>query len=329
MNRHIHNQRRAASVVAAVAVCASGCFDLDSFVMNPRHCSVGYSDDECDLKNLCTACGDDFDFEAQGIPQELATRHPIALDDGEENDAWFVAADPTRTSPLSDVTIVFSHGNFGGIEHYLNRVALLWQTGANVFAVEYRGFGHSSDDAEPSEAQFMADTAAAWNQVPEILADHGLDPLRPVAVAGYSAGALSSTEMVSIAAPDDGGGACALLHEAPWPSVETFARDSTFIGVPGSFVSAGGWNNIDKMADYDGPYLHLHGSLDLTVRETLGRELFDATGSTTKRFVSVEGAAHGNFIAGVDEDGVEPDVAATLGDEYLDLVEGFLGQHCR
>ncbi len=319
------------SATLVVAVASAGCFDLDSFVMNPRHCSVGYSDDECQKKNLCTPCGEDYDFEAMGIPQALATRHPIALDDGEENDAWFVAADPERRGGLSDVTIVYSHGNFGGIEHYLNRVALLWQTGANVLAVSYRGFGQSSDPSEATEAQFMADVASAWSAVPGIVSSHDLDGDRPVAVAGYSAGALSSTEMVRIDATADdgeGGRVCALLHEAPWPSVEAFTRDSTFIGVPGSFVSAGGWNNIDKMATYTRAYLHLHGTDDLTVRETLGRELFANTGSPDKTFVSVEGAAHGNFIPGKD-DSVEADVAAVLGDGYHDLVTDFFSQHCR
>jgi hypothetical protein len=321
--------RRLASCLALPALSlVSGCLELDSFVMNPRHCSIGYSDDDCALKKLCTPCGEDYPFADFGIAPELATRHPIELEDGETNDAWFIAADPSATGALADVTVVFSHGNFASLEHYLNRVALLWRGGVNVFAVDYRGFGQSSDVAEASEAQFMADTAAAWNQIPAVLVAEGKDPGKPVAIYGYSAGALSGVEMAVSPTPADGGGACSLILEAPWPSVDAFARDSTFIGVPGSFLTTGGWDNISKIREYSGSYLHLHGTEDLTVRETLGRELFDAAGTTAKQFISVEGAAHGNFIEGVD-DGVELDVAATLGERaYLDLITAQVAGDC-
>jgi pimeloyl-ACP methyl ester carboxylesterase len=307
------------SLLVMPVATATGCLDLDSFVMNPRHCSIGYSDDDCAIDKLCTPCGDDYPFADFGIDPALATRHPITLDDGETNDAWFIAAAPGAA--LADVTVVFSHGNFASLEHYLNRVALLWRAGVNVFALDYRGFGQSSDAAEASEAQFMSDTAAAWQQIPAILAAEGKESNKPVALYGYSAGALSGVEMAVSQAPADGGGVCTLILEAPWPSVDAFARDSTFIGVPGSFLSDRGWDNISKIQNYSGSYLHLHGTDDLTVRQTLGRELFDAAGTTAKRFVSVEGAEHGNFIAGVDEVGVDPDVPAVLGEEaYLDLI---------
>jgi pimeloyl-ACP methyl ester carboxylesterase len=312
------------AVVVASSLLATGCFDLDSFVMNPRHCSAGYSEELCAAKKLCTPCGEDLPFADFGIPAELATRHPIPLDDGEDNDAWFVRS--ASGGALADVTVVFSHGNFGGIEHYLNRIAQLWEVGVNVFAVDYRGFGHSSDPAEATEAQFMADARAARAFLPTVLAAEGLDPRRPVAMAGYSAGALSTVEML-VQPAGDGPAVCALLLEAPWPSVEAFTRDSTFVGVPGSFVTTGAWNNIDKLRHWDGPTLHFHGADDLTVREALGRELFDAIGSADKTFVSVPGAAHGNFIEGVDDD-VARDVPAVLGRDFQTRIAGFLTGTC-
>lgn len=314
-----------AAAVAAVSLLP-GCFDLDSFVMNPSHCSVGYSDEQCALKKLCTPCGEELPFADFGIPADLATRHPIPLDDGQTNDAWFIAADPA--SPRADITVIFSHGNFGGIEHYLNRAALLWRAGVNVYAVDYRGFGQSSDANETSEAQFMADARATRAFIPAVLEAVGLPANRPVAFAGYSAGALSTVEMAIQPVPEGGGGTCSLVLEAPWPSVETFARDSTFVGVPGTFLATGAWDNIEKLRGYQGPLLHLHGVDDLTVRETLGRELFDAVGSTSKTYVPVTGAAHGNFIPGAD-DTVLPDVPAVLGEQvYVDRIGAQLARDC-
>ena len=184
-----------ARVFSCVVVCGAvffvgGCFDLDSFVWNPKHCST-IDDELCEQKEMCTKCGDPLPFEKWGIPQESVTQHPIALDDGETNDSWFVAS---KGGDLSDVTIVYSHGNFGGIEHYLNRVGQLYQTGANIYAVDYRGFGQSSTDAEPTEAQFLDDTHVARDGVADVLASHGVSETAVVLV-GYSAGALSAVEM--------------------------------------------------------------------------------------------------------------------------------------
>ncbi|MDP2344051.1 MAG: alpha/beta hydrolase [Deltaproteobacteria bacterium] len=305
-------------VVVVVAFAVSGCFDLDSFVWNPKHCSLrsaesfGEKDELCEDKNMCTACGDPLPFEKFGIPADKATQHPIVLEEDKTNDSWFVAS---SGGPLSDVTIVFSHGNFGGIEHYLNRVALLFQTGANVYAVDYRGFGQSSTTAEPTELQFQSDTAFARDGLPAILQEHGVST-SAVVLMGYSAGALSAVEM-AVTDPS-----CGIVLEAPWPSVQAFADDSTFIGVPGSFVTTGTWDNISKMATYKQPYLHLHGSEDQTVRIELGEEMFDASPSTQKEFLAVEGAQHGNFLG---KEGEIPDVAETLGQrEYVEKIAGFV-----
>jgi pimeloyl-ACP methyl ester carboxylesterase len=313
---------RALLLALATSTLTSGCFDLDSFVLNGKPCAAGYDDEICDDKNMCSACDDDFDFAKFGLPAGSA-HHPIPLSDGETNDAVFV---PGGNGPLANsdgtgaFTIVFSHGNFGGIEHYLNRVALLAKTGANVIAVDYRSFGKSTDTKEPAEALFMSDADAALAFVPEILAAEGLDPEQPLALYGYSAGALSAVEMAVQAPP------CTLMLEAPWPSVEAFTADSTFTGVPGSFVTSGGWDNISKLTTYRGPLLQLHGTLDFTVQIELGRQVFAAADSADKTMLEVEGAAHGNWL----REGEEADVPHTIGESaYVDLLVEHLTGRCR
>ena len=133
---------------------------------------------------------------------------------------------------------------------------------------------------------------------------------------GYSAGALSAVEMAVT------NSSCGIVLEAPWPSVQAFADDSTFIGVPGSFVTTGEWDNIAKMARYEQPYLHLHGAADLTVRLELGEELFAGAASERKEFVAVDDAAHGNYLG---KDGEIPDVAETMGaGPYVEKIAGFI-----
>ncbi|HEY1097861.1 MAG TPA: alpha/beta fold hydrolase [Myxococcota bacterium] len=308
--------------VALSSVSMLSCVDLDSFVMNPKHCSVGYSDDDCEKKKLCSACDEVYPFAEFGLPADTATRHPIPLADGLTNDAWFF---PSNGGPLAGTTIVFSHGNFGSLEHYLNRAGRLWQLGANVFAVDYRGFGQSEDTREASEPVFMDDADRAFDLVESVLAEHGLDPSQPIALYGYSAGALSATQM-AIHAQDR---ICALVLEAPWPSADAFAADSSFIGVPGSFVATGTWDNVTKLRDHHKPYLQLHGDEDFTVRIELGREVFAAVDSGDKALVVVEGAAHGNYLGVASDPGVLRDVAAVLGDAYGETLRAFLRDRCR
>ncbi len=318
-------------LIVVATLSSSACLDLDSFVMNPAHCSRGYTAEQCTNKKMCTPFAEDYPFAAFGLPADTATRHPIELADGEENDAWFF---PGSGDGLlaDDVTIVFSHGNFGSLEHYLNRAALLWATGANVFAVDYRGFGQSSSVREASEAEFMDDARRAWDAVPEVLAAHGLDPEQPLALYGYSAGALSAVEMAvshRTSLNDAVSTPCSLVLEAPWPSAGRFTDDSSFIGVPGSFVTTGAWDNITKLRDYDGAYLQLHGTADLTVRFELGLEVFDAVATANKTLVEVDSAQHGNYL-GVQADNVAKDVPAVLGEEaYVRLVAEQIGRDCR
>lgn len=281
-------------------VCASGCFKLDGFVLNGRHCSIIDGSDValCEDSKVCTGCEDPYPFEAFGIPADAATQQPIDIGGGETNDAWFLDAG-------SDITVVYAHGNFAGIEHYINRLALLFNdVGVNVFAIDYRGFGKSSVEREPTEEEFMADARAAREQ----LAIDG-----PIAIMGFSVGALGAVEIARSSE------SCALVLENPWPSVQELADDSTFIGVPQSFVTTGAWDNIAKMPEVDEPLLHLHATEDLTVRLELGQRLF-AAANEPKEIVIVEGASHGNF---------GNDVPTVLGDEYGALIAAHLDEHCR
>lgn len=303
---------RALSLLAFV-VCTSGCFKLDFFVWNARHCSTVDGNDQalCDEDKLCTTCDEDYPFASFGIAPELVKQTPVPLSagvgGGETNDAYFIEAGPD--GQRSDVTVLYSHGNFGSIEHYLNRVALLHQLGVNVFAIDFRGFGKSTIDVEPTEAEFMADVQAARQRLDVELAER----VSSVAVMGYSAGALGAVE---IARTSDN---CALVLENPWPNVQVFADDSSFIGVPQSFVTADAWDNIAKMPEIDEPLLHLHGEKDATVRLELGQRLFSAA-TEPKEIVVIEGAEHGNF---------GNDVPTVMGAAYGEAIAAHLDARCR
>jgi uncharacterized protein len=298
--------------LALLAAGASSCFSLDGFIWNPRHCTgvnaESIAGTTCTEQGICSTCDEPYNFAAVGIPDELVSVVPTELSDGQRNDAYFIASSGAR----ADVTILYAHGNFGGIEHFMERIALLHATGANVFVIEYRGFGKSTDTATPSEGQLHDDVGRARGQLEDILATRGL-PSR-VVLFGYSAGALATVEL---AATSSG---CGLMLEAPFPSTQTFADDSTTIGVPQGFITRGAWDNLSRIKDVTMPLRVIHGTADTFIRVELGEQLVEAA-NEPKEFLPIAGAGHGNGGG---------DIVETLGNEaYTELITEFLDANCQ
>lgn len=291
------------SVQMAMALSMSACLSMDAFMANARHCSVTGTDVDpalCEERRMCTPCDEPYPFEKFGIDPALVTQVTIPLEDGETNDAYFI----TSTGARADTTLFYFHGNFGSIEHYMNRVALLVDTGAHVFVVDYRGFGKSSSKVEATEAQYMSDIRRARVAMDEV-APAGTR----VVLYGYSAGSLGSIE-VALSSQS-----CGMILENPWPSVQAAADDSTFIGVPQPFLTIDTWDNIAKMPDVVLPLFVMHAAADTFVQERHGRAVFEAAASPDKEYLSVAGADHGNF---------GDDVPTVMGLTYLETVNAFV-----
>lgn len=287
--------------------CVAG---LDTFVHNATHCSfVGPA--TCEEQpnediRICTACDAPYPWEAHGVPASAPERIDVTLADGETNDAWFIPSSGAHP----DITLVYTHGNRSGIEHYLNRIGLLYQLGYNLYVPEYRGYGKSSDPNEPSEPQLYDDIERAR----AALKAHLGDDEGAVFYYGYSVGALPAVHL-AVAAPP-----CALLLEAPWPSVQAFSNDSTHVNVPASFLTIGEYDNIAKISRVEVPLQIVHGTADDFVLIEHSETLL-AAANEPKALVSVEGAGHGNG---------GQDIPTVMGDAYLTSIEAFFAAHdCR
>lgn len=80
---------------------------------------------------------------------------------------WIPASAPSSQLALhtpprfgSDV-VLYLHDGAGSLSGALPTLALLHQSGVNVFALDYRGFGRSDSSAHPTSASMAADAAAA------------------------------------------------------------------------------------------------------------------------------------------------------------------------
>jgi len=81
--------------------------------------------------------------------------------DGVSLHGWFFPANPG--SPRGHLVIVLLHGNVGNISRRLHFYQAWLELGVNVFAFDYRGFGHST--GSPSLDGVVADTRAAIAEV--------------------------------------------------------------------------------------------------------------------------------------------------------------------
>jgi uncharacterized protein len=77
--------------------------------------------------------------------------------DGIPLSGWFF---PARTDgPRAKLTLLFCHGNGGNISHRIDTYRTLLETGANLLAFDYRGYGRSA--GKPGEEGTYRDAEAA------------------------------------------------------------------------------------------------------------------------------------------------------------------------
>jgi uncharacterized protein len=83
--------------------------------------------------------------------------------DGVELNGWFFPADPH--SPWARLVFLVCHGNAGNIGDRMDLYAALLETGAGVFAFDFRGYGRSA--GRPGEEGTYRDAQAAYRWLRE------------------------------------------------------------------------------------------------------------------------------------------------------------------
>lgn len=289
--------RTSVSLFFVLLLAASGCLNLDGSVHNPRHCSqVGpqsCEEIEDPFSRICTPCDEEYDwsidvpwpegfFQTEQIlrvPQ--VERRMIETSDGEGSLDTYWIPSHGEVEDYAEVTIVYNHGNYGSVEHFVPRMRILYELGFNILIWDYRGYGKSLPARAPETEAFLEDA----RQIRD-LADE-LGPNREkVVVYGMSLGAVPSVEMVLSSQP------CALILEVPFTSIQEISKTNVGISMPGSFLTTGYLENVDRIADYEGPLMILHGTDDpLFPIESVEVLYENAPGPKVMHIV--EGARHG------------------------------------
>lgn len=297
----------------------SGCFTLDFAAHNNIHCS-NISTETCQDRGywdrICLSCEQPYDWDRSydwmdgtlSEGQVLRTIDPDAVVsysiDTFDGDGTLDAYAIPGFGQNARTTIIYNHGNYGGIEHYLPRLQLLHQGGYTIFVWDYRGYGKSMPARTPTTDEWVEDVIVIRDAVDEIAPN-------PERVVIYS-NSLGAVPAIDMALADPG---CALVLEAPLTSLESLTVTDAGIALPDSFLSSGAYNNIERIKDYSGPLFAMIGDEDQRFAVEDVETLVNNADSEVKDLWVLEGVEHGITGGGVPEDGLT---------EYLNRMQSFL-----
>lgn len=184
----------------------------------------------------------------------------LAAPDGVQLNAWFFPASTNATR--RDYVILFCHGNAGNISHRVDCYQVLLDSGLNVFAFDYRGYGKSS--GKPSEAGTYLDAQAAYDW----LVRRGF-PGERILVWGESLGGAVAAELASRVRV---GG---LILQSTFTSVPAIGAE-LFPFLPTKWICSIQYDTLAKLPRLQIPVLVMHGRKDSIVRFQHAERLFAA-----------------------------------------------------
>jgi alpha-beta hydrolase superfamily lysophospholipase len=197
--------------------------------------------------------------------------------EGEKINGWWLPAADARAPAL-----LYLHGARWNLTGSVTRIERWRQLGFSVLAVDYRGFGKSTDVA-PTEEYAYEDAEAAWQALGK------LAPGKPRYIVGHSLGGAIAAELAR-RHPDAAG----LVLEATFTSVGDMIDQSPWGFLPVGLILTQKFDTLSKMREIHVPVIVAHGTRDSVVPYPMSERLF-AAANEPKRFVRVEGAGHHNL----------------------------------
>jgi alpha-beta hydrolase superfamily lysophospholipase len=236
-------------------------------------------------------------FQASRAPQSTSAELEQAARAGGMESLWIEhesasAGGPIRLHALwaghpdpRAPVLLYLHGARRDIARSTFRVEQLRELGFSVLAVDYRGFGNSSDEL-PSETGVIEDAEAAWRW----LAEHR--PGRPRYVFGHSLGGAIAVQLAARLAertpaekPDG------VIVEGTFTSIGDMFGTFKWGWLPVSMLITERFDSLAAMPRVTSPLLIVHGSDDSLVPSRFGQRLYEQA-TAAKRFVLIEGGTH-------------------------------------
>ena len=206
--------------------------------------------------------------------QSAETGQPVKL-----HGLWSAHEDFDR-KPGAPV-LLYLHGARFNVFGSAFRARRMQELGFSVLAVDYRGFGKSTNEL-PSETLAVEDARAAWDWLAKQYPD------RPRYIFGHSLGGAIAIELAAQVGDEAG-----TLVEGTFTSIPDVVSSYKWGWLPVGPLITQRFEAVKRVAQVGAPLLVVHGSEDRTIAPELGRKLFDAA-TGKKAFVLVEGGSHHN-----------------------------------
>lgn len=241
-------------MAAVLMVGAFGCIKLDFFL---------FAGDEADLE--------DYDFTSEdldGVDPERITSELIPVGSGDDQiHVVFIERDLSKLDPRLDpedeITVVYSHGNRGNLALYWHRLTHYEDMGFNVLFYDYRGYGASTGETTEEntyeDAETAYDYARARDDVGEILS------------VGFSMGGGPGIWLCS---PESEREVFACFIESAFNSTKDLLEAGFGSDMPSSWIVDVAYENGDRAATVEIPFLLMHGELDDRVAFDNARQIW-------------------------------------------------------
>ncbi len=205
----------------------------------------------------------------------------LTTGDGVRLHGWFfpAAVNPSRPRQV----ILFCHGNAGNLSHRLPHFQILLETGASVFAFDYRGYGRST--GTPGELGTYLDAQVAY----QWLRNKGFAP-REIVAMGESLGGGVACEL---ACRESLGG---LILQSTFTSVPDVAAE-TVPWFPVRWFLGTHYNTHQKLPGVKIPVLILHSRGDRMIPFHHAERNY-AAANQPKYFAELAGDHNETLIAG-------------------------------
>jgi pimeloyl-ACP methyl ester carboxylesterase len=196
---------------------------------------------------------------------------------------WVEAKDPR--APV----MLYLHGARWNLSGSTGRIARWRDLGFSVLAIDYRGFGQSTD-VPPSEQLSYEDAQAAWDHLGT------LAPGKPRYIVGHSLGGAIAVDL-AVRNPQASG----LVIEATFTSVREMIASQRWWYTPATFLLTQEFDSLSKIGRVKMPVMVVHGTEDRVVPYEMGEKLYELA-PAPKRFIRVEGGSHHNLSGAAFDD---------------------------
>ena len=207
-------------------------------------------------------------------PRGLAVQDVwLTSDDGTKLHAWWIP------NVAAKFTFLAFHGNAGNVADRAIVYEFLRDTPANVFALEYRGYGRS--EGQPSERGFYRDAEAAFTYLVNTRGQHP----NTIVTFGQS---LGTAVAAHLAARHQIGG---VVLEAPFLSATRAAR-RIFWFLPGiGLLVRSQFDTEERLKEISAPIFIVHCNRDPVLPFQFGQDVYNAA-RPPKEFLEINGYCH-------------------------------------